>query len=110
MAAQIAENPDGPPTHPDSTLCENCHTWDYFVFISSKSQSQLYYESYAINIPLDAACPSSAICGAVYTAVKTRLDWKQNEGRTYMNEIASSSIANASLPRLVDMLLTVRSL
>lgn len=83
MAAQTAEDLTRPPTQPDSILCEKCHTWNDVVLISSKSQSQVYYESHAIDIPLDAACPECAICGAVYTAAKTRLNWEQNEGRFY---------------------------
>lgn len=92
MAARIAEDYNGDPVLPDSTLCEKCHTWNDVVFISSKSQSQVYYESHAVDIALDAACPDCAICGAVYTAAKARLDWEQNEGRTYANSLIARNL------------------
>lgn len=92
MAAQTAEDLTRPPTQPESTLCEKCHTWDDVVFISSRSQSQVYYESHAIVIPLHAACPECAICGAVYTAAKTRLNWEQNEGRIYTNPMVARNL------------------
>lgn len=92
MAAQTAESSTGSLVRSDSLLCEKCHTWNDVAFLSSKSQSKDYYGPHAVDIPLDAEYPDCAICGAVYTAAKTRIKWEQSEGRTYANSLIARNL------------------
>lgn len=92
MAAQIAEDFISPTSRLGLTLCEKCHTWNDVAFLSLKSELDDYYKAHAVDIPMHAACPDFAICAAVYTAAKTRLEWERNEGRTYAGSLLARNL------------------
>lgn len=41
---------------------------------------------------MHGTCPDCAICAAVYTAAKTRLEWERSEGRTYADSLIARNL------------------